>query len=116
MDTVFKTLANIMKKHATQLEVTTDKPGNLYINTGKLDAKKKAIFFGMVKQSKDKVTYHLMPVYCNPELLANISAELKKKMQGKSCFNFKKIDTDLFTELDALTGAGLSDYQRADKI
>ncbi|WDE03378.1 hypothetical protein SG34_018485 [Thalassomonas viridans] len=115
METVFNTLAKIMKKHAGELEITDDKPGSLYINTGKLDAKKKAIFFGMVKQAKKKVTYHLMPVYCNPELLANLSPELTKKMQGKSCFNFTAVDDKLFAELDALTQAGLADYQKAGK-
>jgi hypothetical protein len=38
-----------------------------------------------------------------PELLKNISPELKKRMQGKSCFNFKKVEPDLFKELKELT-------------
>ena len=32
-----------------------------------------------------------------------ISPELKKRMQGKSCFNFKDVDEKLFKELAALT-------------
>jgi len=116
MDRIFNALANIMKKHAGELDITSDSPGKLYINTGKLDSKNKAIFFGMVKQAKTKVAYHLMPVYCNPKLLQDISPELKKKMQGKSCFNFKEGDEPLFAELDALTQAGLADYRLADKL
>ena len=48
-----------------------------------------------------------MPVYVNPKLLNNISPELKRRMQGKSCFNFKKIDESLFEELAVLTKRGL---------
>jgi hypothetical protein len=38
-----------------------------------------------------------------PDLLGNISPELKQRMQGKSCFNFKTIDERLLTELAELT-------------
>jgi len=44
-----------------------------------------------------------MPVYMFPELLAGISKELKQRMQGKSCFNFKAEDPVLFRELAGLT-------------
>jgi|GEM_PF-4248730 len=33
------------------------------------------------------------------ELLNSLSSALKKRMQGKSCFNFKKRDDTLFDEL-----------------
>ena len=44
-----------------------------------------------------------MPVYEDPALLSGISDALRKKMQGKSCFNFTADDALLFKELDALT-------------
>jgi hypothetical protein len=56
-----------------------------------------------VQIKKNYVSYHLMPVYMYPDLLDSISPELKKHMQGKSCFNFKKMDETLFLELDELT-------------
>ena len=31
-----------------------------------------------------------------------MSDALRKRMQGKSCFNFTKVDDDLFHELDLL--------------
>lgn len=52
-----------------------------------------------------------MPVYVNPNLLAALSPGLKKRMQGKSCFNFTAIDAVLFEELAALTEASFADYQ-----
>ena len=44
-----------------------------------------------------------MGVYFEPALLKGISPELKKRMQGKSCFNFKTVDKALFKELGELT-------------
>jgi hypothetical protein len=58
------------------------------------------------------VSFHLMPVYVEPKLLSALSPELKKRMQGKSCFNFKQIDRALFKELAALTEAGYVSYQQ----
>lgn len=52
-----------------------------------------------------------MPAYAHPALLEPTSAELKKRMQGKSCFNFTAIDKPLFQELEALTKAGFAHYK-----
>jgi hypothetical protein len=70
------------------------------------------LWFGGVQIKKNYVSYHLMPVYAFPELLADISPELKKRMQGKSCFNFTTVDKVLFKELGTLTRKG---YQRFKK-
>jgi hypothetical protein len=60
------------------------------------------IFFGAAQIKKNYVSFYLMPVYMFPELLKHISPELKKHMQGKSCFNFKKVEQELFAELASL--------------
>jgi len=60
-------------------------------------------FFAGVRVGKRYVSYHLMPIYTLPDLVANISPELRKRMQGKSCFNFTTVDEGLMTELEALT-------------
>ena len=39
-------------------------------------------------------------------MLAAMSPELKKRMQGKACFNFAKVDEPMIAELEALTKAG----------
>lgn len=61
------------------------------------------MWFGGVRQGKAYVSYHLMPVYTHETLAAMISPALRKRMQGKSCFNFKVADEALFEELAALT-------------
>jgi hypothetical protein len=39
-----------------------------------------------------------------------MSPELKKRMQGKSCFNFKEVDEKLFRELGNLTRGGARQF------
>ena len=69
------------------------------------------MFFGSVQVKKAFVSYHLMPVYVQPALLEGLSPALRARMQGKSCFNFSKVDAALFKELDALTCAGYASYR-----
>jgi hypothetical protein len=54
-----------------------------------------------------------MPVYTEPGLAGAVSPDLRKRMQGKSCFNFTKVDEGLFDELMDLTDKGREAY--ADK-
>lgn len=69
------------------------------------------MFFGAVIMGKAYVSYHLMPLYVQPALMKQISPELKRHMQGKSCFNFHSPDKNLFTELSVLTKSGLELYR-----
>lgn len=66
--------------------------------------------FGGVGIGKRYVSYHLMCVYVDPGLLEGMSPELRKRMQGKSCFNFTKVDEGLFDELSAITAKGRELY------
>lgn len=61
------------------------------------------MWFGAVNLGKAYVSYHLMPVYAHPEMLSGMSDALRKRMQGKSCFNFRTTDPALFEEIEALT-------------
>jgi hypothetical protein len=63
-----------------------------------------------VRLGKNYVSYHLMSVYASPAQLKSISPELKKRMQGKSCFNFKGVDPKLFKELKVLTKTGAAKF------
>ncbi|HSQ25437.1 MAG TPA: hypothetical protein VLN44_13520, partial [Pyrinomonadaceae bacterium] len=59
---------------------------------------------------KNYVSFYLMSVYASPDLLKTMSPELKRRMQGKSCFNFKEVDRKLFGELKTLTKAGAARF------
>jgi len=106
-EATFAELKEIMRKHEARLSVVSDDPTNYYLNTTAIDAKGKPYYFGAVQVKKNYVSFHLMPVYMYPDLLDDISPELKKHMQGKSCFNFKASDKALFRELTALTKRGV---------
>jgi hypothetical protein len=77
---------------------------------------KEPMWFGGVKAGKAYVSYHLMPVYTHPALAASISPALKKRMQGKSCFNFQAADPALFEELEALTREAAALYAAPFKL
>ncbi len=103
---VFESLKDILKPYAEKLTVKTDTGDTFYLDAAYSEKWKKEIFFGSVQVKKNYVSFHLMPVYMYPDLLKKISPELKKHMQGKSCFNFKKIETPVFEELSQLTKRG----------
>lgn len=74
-------------------------------------SKGREVWFGAVGERKSYVSYHLMPVYAFPDLLKKVSPELKARMQGKSCFNFKEVDEKLFAELARLTEEGYKRFK-----
>ena len=88
---VFQHLKSILQPYAKSLTVTTDTV-DAYSLDGPYSKKwKRNLFFGAAQIKKNSVSFYLMPVYMFPELLKQISPELKKHMQGKSCLNFKKV-------------------------
>lgn len=101
-----------MLPYARKLDCKIDRDDELYVGTKHIMENKKPLWFGGVQIKKRYVSYHLMPVYVNPQLLEGMSPALKKHMHGKSCFNFRTIDASLFKELSKLTDAGFIDYRK----
>ena len=108
---VFEQLKNILRPYASALTVKTDTPNTYYLDGPYSEKWKKELFFGSAQIKKNYVSFYLMPVYMYPELLQDISPELKKHMQGKSCFNFKRVEPDLFGELEQLTRRGAEKFR-----
>ena len=100
---VFEQLKSILKPYAKNLTVTADTATGYSLDGPYSEKYKKVIFFGAAQIQKNYVSFYLMPVYMFPDLLKGISPELRKHMQGKSCFNFKKVEPELFKELKELT-------------
>lgn len=116
MDGVFRQLRAILEPYATSLVVAVDEPAAYSLDTRHVMKNKQPLFFGSAQIKKNYVSFYLMPIYVNPELLGLVSDGLRKRMQGKSCFNFKSPDEALFGELNALTDTGFRDYQRAGYV
>ncbi|MGH7599588.1 MAG: hypothetical protein ACREOI_24800 [bacterium] len=109
---VFKKLKSILNKYEPYLTLTGDKAGAYSLDAGFSGKYKRVVFFGSVQIKKNYVSFYLMPVYVFPELLKGISLDLKKRMQGKSCFNFAAADEKIFSELAQLTKKGFDKFKQ----
>jgi hypothetical protein len=107
LEPVFLALRALLARHAKGRELVHDTAAHYYLNEGQPDAKGKPVFAAAVKIGAGKVQFHLMPLYTQPELLNGVGDALRSRMQGKSCFNFNKVDEALFKELSALVSKAL---------
>ena len=114
---VFAQLKAITAKFVGVLQPLPGKPTS-YILGGPASEKShhRPLWFGGPVIGKGYVSFHLMPVYGFPALLDDVSPELRKRMQGKACFNFKKPEPKLFAELETLTRRGYKLFQKAGYI
>ncbi|TDJ12094.1 MAG: hypothetical protein E2O64_02230 [Gammaproteobacteria bacterium] len=115
-ENAFESLKSILAEFSGEMVLVKNEPGSFHLDTKYIMKNKKPMFFGAVRITKSYVSYHLMPVYVFSELLSDISPELKRRMQGKSCFNFKSSDQELFRELAELTAAGYRRYKEAGYV
>jgi hypothetical protein len=99
----------VPSRRSSKQKINTDT--ELYVDTKHIQQNKKPLFFGAVQVKKRYVSFHLMPVYVDPGLLAGISEGLRKRMQGKSCFNFTQSEPALFKELAMLAQLGFAKYK-----
>ena len=108
---VFAALKPIFEKYAGRLAVQVNEPDQYFLETKTAIRKGQRLQFGGVKIGKAYVSFHLMPIYMNPKLHATISPELKKRMQGKSCFNFTQVEPEQIAELKRLAAVGFEEFQ-----
>lgn len=106
----FNKLKEIFAPYESKLNITANTADNYGLETDHVMKNKQRLYFGGVRRGKAYVSFYLMPVYTCPEISEKISPELKKRMQGKSCFNFTKPDEKLFNELKKLTRDGFSRF------
>ena len=112
LDDTFAALKQVLAAHSKRLVVIVDKPGDYQVGSPTMkDRIGRPLFVAAVQTKKNYVSYHLMPVYVRPELLHTLSPALRKRMQGKSCFNFTSVDPDEAKELAAVTKAGIAGFR-----
>jgi hypothetical protein len=112
---VFAVLKPVLAKHANRLAVKADTSVEYTLVTKSASPfpqhKGQPMYFGSVRLSKAYVSFHLMPLYMCPVLTKSISPALKKRMQGKTCFNFKTDpEPELIAELTRLTAAAFKQW------
>jgi hypothetical protein len=103
----FKKLYDLLRPYEKHFDVVRDKPGAYYLASRTAKTRSgAAIWFGGVEIKKNYVSFHLIPVYASPKLEGELSPGLKKRKQGKGCFNFTDISPDHLEELAAVTDKG----------
>lgn len=113
---VFETLRAILAPYVgPDARIVHDKPDYYYLDTTFPVYRGKPAMFAAVRRGKAYVSYHLLPLYMNPTLNSLVSAELKRRKQGKACFNFTSVDAKLFAELAELTRRGFDSFKKFAK-
>jgi len=111
-DEVSSALKSILTPYAKDLVVDRASAMGYALSTSHLLPNGQKLFFAGVRKGKSYVSFYLMPVYMFPELLDGVSPTLSKRMQGKSCFNFKTADPAMLKELAKLTKASFARYKK----
>jgi hypothetical protein len=107
----FVALRAILEPHAKRMAVTVDEPGHYQLASPTMtDRIGRPLFCASVQINKNYVSYHLMPVYANKALRDSLSPSLRKRMQGKSCFNFTTVEPEQLRELAAVTKKGIAGF------
>ncbi len=114
---VFAVLKPVLAKYANRLAVKADTSTEYTLVTKSASPfpqhKGQPLHFGSVRLGKAYVSFHLMPVYMCPGVIKSISPALKKRMQGKTCFNFKaEPEPELIADLTRLTEAGFQQWSK----
>ena len=106
---VFDRLKGILEPYASRMHVSADNDMWYGLDLAPAEERNPTTWFGSVRRGKRYVSIYLMPVSVDPSLLDGASPELRRRMQGKSCFNFTKVDEPLIGELESLVRTG---YER----
>jgi hypothetical protein len=122
---LFARLRSILQQHAGQFRVADDttscycleaSPGPATLLAWRGNMKRPTIPVAWVQIGRTYVSFHLMPLYGCKKLLDGMSKELRARMQGKTCFNFRTDNERFFRELETLTTEGLSAFRQAGFI
>jgi hypothetical protein len=101
-----------MQQYEPHLTLKVSTEDNYYLVAPHSPKWKTEVMFGAVQIKKNYVSYYLMPLYMYPEMIHDMSRILRRRMHGKSCFNFNKMESDeLFAELAAYTARGFERFR-----
>jgi len=118
----FAALRAILEPHSKRLAVKEDSAtcfclhvaaGPAAVKAWGGEMRKPMIPVAWVEVGKAYVSLHLMGLYGNAKLLGGMSKELRARMQGKTCFNFKSPDKALFKELEQVTAQSIAGMRKA---
>jgi hypothetical protein len=99
---VFEKLRSILKPYEKSLAVKADSVNTYYLDGPYSEKWKKELFFGSAQIKKNYVSFYLMPVYMYPDLLKDISSDLKRHMQGNPASILRKLNLNFSRNSRAL--------------
>ena len=124
-DATFELLCAMLRDHAEGLTVAEDSanrfcleavPGLATLAAWGGKARRPAIPVAWVERGKTYVGYHLMGLNGNSALVDRLSDGLKARMQGKTCFNFRRASEAPLDELNEVTAASIAALRRAGYV
>ena len=108
---LFERFKSMLAPYAKRLHVSSDTPSMYGLDMAPESERAPSTWFAGTRLGKRYVSYYLMPIYVQPSLLDGISPELRRRMQGKSCFNFTTIPgPEVLRELTALSEASVAEW------
>jgi hypothetical protein len=102
---VFNALRPVLEPYIPEMQVIEDNDHSLYLNTRKIMKNGQPLFFGSLAINKRYVSFYVFPVYMYPDLVEGYP-DLVKRMQGKSCFNFRAVSEEQVARMKDLVKAG----------
>ena len=98
-------LRTIFEPYRDRLTIAREGPGGIYLELPGYEGKPWG-YVGGTRVGKRYVSFYLMGAY-DGGLQASMSPALRKRMQGRTCFNFTHVDEALFAELESVTAMAI---------
>ncbi len=115
---IFNKLKKNLEKFTPPMVVTIDSSNSSYEIIGNKPVpygyNKKIVpgmFFALIAQRKDSVTFHFFPLYMDTKL-KEVAPSLYKCLKGKTCFHFNKEEQINEKELTLLLEKGMIAWEK----
>ena len=117
---IFHQLRLLLAECVPPLRAKADSP-TLYdvCGTKTVTVAKKTVegmYFASVAERKGATVLYFFPIYTHPKAFGGISADLKKCLEGKSCFHFQTLDPKLLAAVRDMVKAGLAIYRKDEWV
>lgn len=117
---VFKEIKGIMKEYESKLNVRINIEGKYDLWSEKdveaFGRSYDSMYFAGITIQGGYVGFYFMPIYCDPELKKEFSADFLKLLKGKSCFHIKKLDEATLKEIKKALKIGYAFYKKRNWV
>jgi len=116
---LFDEIKSILERNKGKLTAKKDVKGDYQLySIKKIEVWNRVVdemYFAGVTVKKSDVGFYFFPLYTHLKEF-KLSAQLKKKLKGKTCFHISKLDEELKNEISALVKKGYEIYRKAKWI